>query len=247
MRTAPVLLRSLAVLLLSAGSSFAGAISARDALRTAGRERGAAYLTRIVLVTGENGADQPAAWRMVASDADGTLREFFINESGVIAEGPLPPKAAASANSPLLSLKSVAFDSTLAFSRAEAAAKAARIGFHSVHYRLQSPARASSPVWFLVLNDALGRKTGEVTVSASSGKILATQWFSTTAAASNPSQQPSSQAEELWYRTRDVAGRSASAVKDSLNRASSWIRTKVSPSTAPAPSPYYVPPRSPRP
>ena len=83
--------------------------------------------------------------------------------------------------------------------------------------------------------------------SASSGKILATQWFSTTAAASNPSQQPASQAEDLWYRTRDVAGRSASAVKDSLNRASSWIRTKVSPSSAPAPSPYYVPPRSPRP
>jgi hypothetical protein len=52
MRTAPVLLRSLAILILSAGSTFAGAISARDALRTAGRERGAAYLTRIVLVTG---------------------------------------------------------------------------------------------------------------------------------------------------------------------------------------------------
>ena len=247
MRTAPVLLRSLAFLLITAGPTLADGLSARDALRTAGRERGAAYLTRIVLVTGENGADQPTAWRMVAADADGTLREFFINDSGVIAEGPLPPKAAASANSPLLSLKSVAFDSTLAFSRAEAAAKTARIGFHSVHYRLQTPARSSSPLWFLVLNDALGRKTGEVTVSASSGKILATQWFSTTSAAANPSQQPSSQAEELWYRTRDVAGRSASAVKDSLNRAGSWIRTKVSPSTAPAPSPYYVPPRSPRP
>lgn len=247
MRTAPVLLRSLASLLLTAGPTLADGLSARDALRTAGRERGAAYLTRIVLVTGENGADQPAAWRMVAADADGTLREFFINDSGVIAEGPLPPKAAATANSPLLSLKSVAFDSTLAFSRAEAAAKTARIGFHSVHYRLQTPARSSSPLWFLVLNDALGRKTGEVTVSASSGKILATQWFSTTSAAANPSQQPSSQAEELWYRTRDVAGRSASAVKDSFNRAGSWIRTKVSPSTAPAPSPYYVPPRSPRP
>ena len=247
MRTAPVLLRPLAFLLLSAGPSLANGLSARDALRTAGRERGAAYLTRIVLVTGENGADQPTAWRIVASDPDGTLREFFISNSGVIAEGPLPPKAAASTNSPLLSLKSVAFDSTLAFSRAEAAAKTARIGFHSVHYRLQTPARSSSPVWFLVLNDALGRKTGEVTVSASSGKILATQWFSTSSAASTPSQQPSSQAEELWYRTRDVAGRSASAVKDSLNRASSWIRTRVSPSTTPATSPYYVPPRSPRP
>ena len=237
-------LACLLLLTLLPAAIAAGGISAKDAVRTVGRERGAAYLNRLVQIIGENGADQPAAWRIIAADSQGTLREFFVSDRGILAEGPVPPAAAPQINGPRIPLKSVAIDSTQAFGRAEAAARSARVGFNSINYRLRCLELSTNPAWFLQLNDVTGRKVGEVTVSAGKGTVLRTQWFPRGA---TPPQDvgrgtppASSQAEELWYRTRDVAGRGATAVKNGLNRAGNWIRDKVNPQ----PPLYYVPPRS---
>lgn len=238
------LLRTAMMVLLTGMSWSAAAgegLSGMDAIRAVVRERGTGYLNRVVQCRGEHGADQPEAWRVVASDpADrqGGLREFFVNAAGVVTEGTVAGAATASR----IPLKSVKTDSPAAFRLAEGAARQARVGFHAVDYQLAAAGSPAVPVWQMRLQDALGRTVGEVSVSASAGRVLRTRWYRVV---ENPPDEASghaagSSAEELWYRTREVAGRGAGVVRDGISRAGTWIRGKVR--REGNAEPYYVPP-----
>jgi hypothetical protein len=229
--TAMKLLR-LAMMILLPGTPWsvvAGeGLSGMDAIRAVVRERGTGYLNRVVQCRGEHGADQPEAWRVVASDPSdgrGGLREFFVNAAGVVTEGTVAG-AVAGARIPL---KSVKTESTVAFRLAEGAAQQARVGFHAVDYQLAASGSPAVPVWQMRLQDALGRTVGEVAVSASAGKILRIQWYRVVERPPDEAtgNAAGSSAEELWYRTREVAGRGAGVVRDGLSRAGTWIREKV--------------------
>ena len=216
-------------------------LSGMEAIRAVVRERGTVYLNRVVQCRGEHGADQPEAWRVVASDPSdrrGGLREFFVNAAGVVTEGTVSA-AVAGARIPL---KSVKTDSTAAFRLAEGAARQARVGFHAVDYQLAASGSPAVPVWQMRLQDALSRTVGLVTVSASTGKVLRAQWYRVVASPPDEAagHAAGSSAEELWYRTREVAGRGAGVVRDGISRAGTWIRGKVRRDGIA--DPYYVPP-----
>jgi hypothetical protein len=242
--TAMKLLRIAMIILLTGmpWSVVAGeGLSGMDAIRAVVRERGTGYLNRVVQCRGEHGADQPEAWRVLASDPSdgrGGLREFFVNAAGVVTEGTVAA-AVAGARIPL---KAVKTDSTAAFRLAEGAARQARVGFHAVDYQLAASGSPAVAVWQMRLQDALGRTVGEVAVSASAGRVLRTQWYRVV---ENPPDEAAghaagSSAEELWYRTREVAGRGAGVVRDGISRAGTWIRGKVRRDGMA--EPYYVPP-----
>jgi hypothetical protein len=240
-------LSAMIMLLGQSGHVLAGpGLSGMEAIRAVVRERGTVYLNRVVQCRGEHGADQPEAWRVVASDPSDTrggLREFFVNASGVVTEGTLSGGAAVAR----LPLKSVKTDSTVAFRLAEGTARQARVGFHVVDYQLMASGSPATPVWQMRLQDAMGRTVGEVAVSASSGRVLRAQWFRVV---ENPPQESTgnaagTSAEELWYRTREVAGRGAGVVRDGISRAGTWIRGKVRRDGVS--EPYYIPPPGPGP
>ena len=131
--------------------------------------------------------------------------------------------------------KKFMLDSTMAFMKANEAAKPARIGFDSAIYRLRA-GQSGASVWYLQLNNAAGQKVADVAVSASSGKV--TQMLAFTP----PQQQPPlpTTASPVLARTREVVSRGTQGVGRGLNRAGEWISRKFSPQ--PAPPPYYVPP-----
>lgn len=216
-------------------AAAAGGIAAKDAVRTLARERGASWLERIVQLSGDRGMDQPGAWHIVATDGRGGLREFFVSSKGILSEGPLPAASVAGVQGPAIAQKKFTVDSTIAFMRAEAAAKKARIGFDSATYRLRSPGGSAAPVWQLQLNNAAGQKLADVTLSAASGKIIQMLAYNP-----QPPAPPPSGAQQAMEQTREVVNRGAASVGRGLNRAGGWIRRKVAPE--PAPPPYYVPP-----
>ena len=211
-------------------------LAAKEAMRTLARERGASWLERIVQLNGDRGQDQPAAWHIVASDGQGGLREFFVGAKGIISEGSVPANVVPQVQGPLVRQKKFTLDSTMAFMKANAAAKKARIGFDSAIYRLRAGESGAS-VWHLQLNNAAGQKVADVAVSASSGRV--TQMLAFTPP---PPQQPPlpTTAPPVLVRTREVVSRGTQGVGRGLNRAGEWISRKFSPQ--PAPPPYYVPP-----
>ncbi len=235
-------IRVLILYCLSFSPVLAGFSPAREAIRTVGRERGAGSLTRIVQVFGEQGMDQPKVWRIVTMQGQ-TLREYYVQGGNIVTDGPVPAASAVRLRGPSINLGDLTIDSSAAFTRAEAAAKAARIGFDSASYQLRALELSNTPAWFLTLKNSAGQKVGEVSIGGKSGRILRTAWFTptrpqTTAQQAAPTASP-------FYRTRNVAGETVSKVgtnvRDGLSKATNWIRGKIAPAPA---QPYYIPYRA---
>ena len=214
--------------LISSPAAAAGGPAAREALRMLGRERGASWLERIVQISGDRGMDQPLAWHIVAADANGTLREFFISKKGIISEGPVPSQSVSLVTGPVVSQKKLSLDSTMAFMKANEAAKRAKIGYDSVSYRLRSTDRSGQSAWYLQLNNTAGQKVAEITVSAESGRV--SQFLAYNPAPPPPPQSPAqAEAQQAWDRTRDVVGRGTKSVGTGLRRTGEWITRKFTP------------------
>lgn len=167
----------LSVILSLLSASLFAAPPAKEATRALARERGADVLTRIVHVLGDRGSPQPAVWRIVIREESGIMREFFLSNDQVVSEGVVPPQAAASLGGNIVPMKKVTIDSTKAFQKAEAEARAARIGFNSVNYQLRCLELSTNPAWFMQMMDAQGHRVGTVCVSASTGQVVSRQWF----------------------------------------------------------------------
>ena len=72
----------------TAQSQRSGNSSAKVALKSLAKERGAEQLRRIVMVEGRYGSHQPKAWRILASDPklQGRMREFMITGTQIASE-----------------------------------------------------------------------------------------------------------------------------------------------------------------
>lgn len=212
----------------------AGGIAAKEAVRNVGRERGASWVDRIIQITGDRGMDQPTAWHIVAAGPRGALREFFVGANGILSDGPVPAAAAAALAAPQISQAKLVFDSTHAFTRAETAARKARIGFDTATYRLRCMEQTTNPGWYLELNNAVGQKVGDVIVSATSGKVLRFIAYNPPPVPPPAAVPPGRQALE---NARKAVNRSAQGVGTGLRRTGEWISRKF----APRQPEYYVP------
>lgn len=204
-----------------------GGPAAKEALRILARDRGAAYNDRIIQVSGDRGMDQPAAWHIVAVDGSGVLREFLISRKGILREGPVPSQAIPLVNGVIIPMKQATVDSTIAFMKANEAAKKARIGYDSIIYRLRCRDQKGNPAWTLQLNNAAGQRLAEVTVSASTGKVIQFLAYPVPPPQAAAPQPPP--AGEAWNRTKEAAGRATQSVGTGLRRTGEWISRKFSP------------------
>ena len=179
-------------------------------------------------------------WRVVTSNGR-SLQEYYVQGRSIVAEGPVPPASAAQMQSPAISLTDLEVDSTGAFSKAEAAARAAKVGFDNASYQLRALELSTAPAWFLTLKNAAGQKVGEVTVGAKTGRVLRTAWFSPSAAA------PATAPVNGFHRTRavasDAANKVGTTVRNGASRAGQWIKGKFVPARTQS-QPYYIPYRA---
>lgn len=237
MKTLFILLTLLAGITTTASAG----LTAKQAMRTLARERGASWLERVVQVGGDRGMDQPSAWHIVAVNDHGGLQEFFIGSRGIVSEGRVPASAAAALTGPRISQGKWTFDSTNAFAKAEAAAKRAKIGYDSASYRLRGAA-SGVPVWTLQLNNPAGQKVAEVTVIGSSGKV--SNFLAFNPAPTPPPAPPATNGQVALDRTREAVARGTQSLGRGLIRAGGWMRRQFG--AEPAPVPYYQPTPMPR-
>lgn len=146
-------------------------LSADEALRTVGREKGEPWLERLLVAVGTGGSPQPAQWVLSFQDAAarGGVREFVVSARGVTAESTPVVPAGASPGS-VLSAKNIKVDSSGAFVTANREAARAKLGFDSLNYRLRE--RNGQPVWRVALFDPAGVEVGWLDVSARDASVV---------------------------------------------------------------------------
>lgn len=234
MKRALILLSSL--LLVGLSTPVGAQTTGKAAMRIVARDRGADYLPRMLHLTGEKGTHQPAVWRIIARDARGAVREFYVGKGAILSDGVLPPSQANGISSTPLPMHRLNIDSDTAFTKVEAAAKAAKIGFDSANYQLRCLELSTNAAWFLTLLNAQGNRVGEVSIGASTGTVLTQKWFHTPVPPAPP------QGATAWDKTKNGISKGAEGVKNGVNNTFGWFRNKVTPAPQPPASPYYVPP-----
>jgi hypothetical protein len=243
--------------LLTAGLAGMAAAqqTGREALATVAREKGAALAGQIISLSGERGAEQPAAWRLVARDPafPGRFREYMVKGGRVASEHAVPAAESTSyATAPLVRNK-VKIDSPVVFWRAHTEAKKALVGFDTVNYELRNAEFSTTPVWVVGLQNAAGTRVGELAVSAESGHVLRRTWFEAglqtaqrPGAVGVPKRTPapvSQKAQQAWQGTRTGLKQGTDVVKTGLSKASTtvggWLLraggANQTPATAPKP------------
>lgn len=234
MKRALILLSSL--LLVGLPTPAGAQATGKAAMRIVARDRGADYLPRMLHLTGEKGTSQPAVWRIIARDARGAVREFYVGKGAILSDGILPPTHANGISSTPLPMHRLDIDSDTAFLKAEAAAKGAKIGFDNVDYQLRCLELSTNAAWFLTLLNSQGNRVGEVSIGATTGTVLTQKWFNTPVPPAPP-LEPSA-----WDKTKYGISKGAEGVKNGVNNTFGWFRKKVTPAPQPPVSPYYVPP-----
>ncbi len=221
----------LLALVISAPFTFAaGGDPAKTALKILSRERGDSWLNNVVFVGGEKGTDQPVTWHVVVVDGQGALRSFYVAEGRITNEGPVPAPSVAALSGPFIAQKKFTVDSTIAFSKAETSAKAARIGFDSATYQIRAE-QNGTPVYYIELKNAAGLKVADARISGSNAKVLGFQTYGPL--------PPQVVPPPLRQQTAEAVNRGVRGVGRGLNRAGQWIQRKFSP--APAPLHPYPP------
>jgi len=145
-------------------------MDAYAALLLAGREKSDALLNSLVEMRGIDGEPQPRRWTLSFRDetARGGIRELIVSPKGIIGERtPLRPAAQGGAVMAAAGLK---LNSTGAFEAANREATRARIGFHSINYRLDS--RHGTPTWLVQLFEVGGSQVGQMELSATDGTVV---------------------------------------------------------------------------
>jgi hypothetical protein len=163
----------------------------------------------------------------VVVDGQGALRSFYIAGGRVTSEGQVPAASVQAFSGPFIAAKKFSVDSTIAFSKVETSAKAARIGFDSATYQLRA-GQNGTPVWYIELKNAAGQKVADARVSASNAKVLGFQTHTPPPPQAAP-PPPGQQAAEAVNRGVRGVGRG-------LNRAGQWLQRKFSPNSVPPPA-----------
>ncbi len=147
-----------------------GQLSAYDALKIVGAEKGDAVLANIVEIRGVDATPQPLRWTLSFQDdsARGGIREYVVAAKGIIAERtPLRP---ATGSGGVMAATGLQLNSTGAFDAANREATAKRLGFSTLNYRLEN--KNGTPVWLVELYDVDGSGVGSVEISAKDGTLV---------------------------------------------------------------------------
>lgn len=146
-------------------------LPAYEALRTVAREKGDAWLARLVEMRGVDGDPQPAQWFLTFRDenARGGVREFVVSRRGIVSER-APVRARETGASAVMVARTLNLDSTGAFTAADKEAARAKLGFQSLNYLLEN--RNGTPVWLVGLFDASGAEVGKLGISAGTGAVV---------------------------------------------------------------------------
>tara|TARA_B100000965_G_C19588938_1_gene757084 strand:+ start:992 stop:1762 length:771 start_codon:yes stop_codon:yes gene_type:complete len=154
-------------------------LSANAALQKIQAQYGQYFADKIVEIRGFRGQSQPREWTVVVNDERSQLRLRSVRVSieKTINEGESTKFYPNNLPTGFASSDKIKIDSTKAFQVLIKEARAAKIGFDYVDYKLRSLEFGDEPIWVLSAMKGKGILLGQVVMSAYDANLFRTVWY----------------------------------------------------------------------
>ena len=154
-------------------------LSSSTVLKRIYSQYGQYFADKIVELRGVKGQSQPKEWKIVVHDerSQRRLRTVIISGDRIRDEGETLNYYPDSLPIGFASSAKIKIDSVKAFNVLIKEARAAKIGFNYVDYKLRSLEFGDEPVWVLSAMSAKGILMGQVILSAFDANIFRTVWY----------------------------------------------------------------------
>ena len=163
------------LLLVDAPAGAEDNASAYEALRVVWRELGRDALPRIVAITGIKGDPQPATWKIILEDPNGSgLRELQVADGRIDSEDETNRDMAGSTEGVTIDMSRLNLDSSGAYAVASHTAQASHANFATADYILR-PDDHGEPTWIVTLRSRSSRPVGTIYIGANGGTVRRTE------------------------------------------------------------------------
>lgn len=154
-------------------------VSSSKALERIQLQFGQYFADKVVEMQGLRGQSQPREWTIVVNDerSQFRLRSVRVDAEKSINEGESSKFYPENLPIGFASSKKIKIDSKKAFEILIKEARAARIGFDYVNYKLRSLEFGDEPIWVLSALSSKGALLGQVILSAYDANIFRTVWY----------------------------------------------------------------------
>ncbi|MEY2563907.1 MAG: hypothetical protein QOH88_2100 [Verrucomicrobiota bacterium] len=232
----------LASLLLTTAALAQENPSAYEALRVVGTTLNREMMSRVVSVSGVDGAPQPRTWKIVIDDRrSGGLHEYTVEDNRIASQRVPNRSVTGSTQGATINTARLNLDSTGAYSVASHTAETSHVTFSFVSYTLRTDDRGN-PTWIITLEDRSRKPLGTIHIKANDGRVTRVEGMyqgrnmdqveeDTGTHADNPEVDPGDDPEDnivkrnvkrLFRKTRDEAHhifeRTKRSFKDFVNR-----------------------------
>ncbi len=155
-----------------------GPVPGKQAISAVLNSYGQAYRDRLVAVVGQKGAHQPIVWHIMAYDLKvaGRLSYFQVANGKIVQATLLSAEQSKNRLGPAFKMNDLRKNSTDAFAIANAAATAAKVGFHTLSYEIVGRGPGQTPIYNLELRDFQERVVAELVIDGTSGQMIAANW-----------------------------------------------------------------------
>lgn len=155
-----------------------GSVPSKQAISAVLNSYGKAYNDRLVAVVGQKGAHQPVVWHIMAYDLKeaGRLSYFQVANGKIVQATLLSAEQSKNRMGAAFKMNDLRKNSTDAFAIANAAARAAKVGFHTLSYEIVGRGPGQAPIYNLELRDFQERVVAELVLDGASGKMIAANW-----------------------------------------------------------------------
>jgi hypothetical protein len=146
--------------------------SAYEALRVVGTQLNREMMSRVISVTGVDGAPQPRTWKILVEDrrANSGVREITVEENRIASQRIPNRSIAGSPEGATINTARLNLDSTGAYSVASHTAETSHVTFSLVSYALRTDDRGN-PTWIVTLEDRSRKPLGTIHIKANDGRI----------------------------------------------------------------------------
>jgi hypothetical protein len=191
--------------------------TAYTALRLVGKTLGADAINHVVSLSGHDGKPQPATWKIVLKDGEGSKEVEVVNGKIEAQRSLARPATGAPIKLPDLNL-----DSSGAFEASDTQARKVHVRFDSINYTLRTSDKTGKPLWSLDLFNQSGATAGTMKIAADNGAVTALEGriatnapaapAKTVATAGTPAPKPTPDASVRVHPTPVATPRATPAV-----------------------------------